>query len=598
MGLTPSAWCYALGLTLWLVGERVLGTTAFRTPVGGISALAFLLGLYFDLRQLDRASAPRTGLWLRATSGALIAASAALYAGVGFLAGAEPSPLLAFGFVVPLCWGLPARLAAERAYRSGPLDMVRLASRTQRGLTFGVVLSLVFAVNYLAKTHDVRRDLSYRAVSEPSAQVRELVSALKQPVRILLLFERGNEVVPAIEPYFQALSRVSPRIGFEMADAARYPDLLRKHKVRGNGYALLLTGEGPTERAESFLVGDDLRDARRVLKTLDAHMANHLSALVRPLRRVYIVSGHGERSVAGDVEESRGRYLRDFEQLLARFNLRTQRLGMAEGLARSVPADAAAVLLLGPERPLLEAEVLSLVRYVKGGGRLWLGLEPGVETGLSALFDAVGVAPVGAPVACETSYVVRSRTAADHVLIETDAYASHPVTKLLRKKPQRPHTVMVRATGLALNAEASGTKRVTAIHSQADCFVDTDGDLVSGAHEAKRPIPLLVALTLAAPLPNPTGVEGRVVIAGDGDLATDQVLRNEGNTFLTLDIMRWLLGDESMQAVATLPDDLPVLHQRAEDRAFFYLSAFFVPLPLFIVALWTFRRQRARPRAG
>ncbi len=591
MGLSLSSYCLMLGLGLWLVGERVLAASDFRTGMGVLSGVCFALALALDLASLRAVAVSlRRGRSYRLAAGGLISASAALYAALGCLGLNLASPSVAFGWLLLLGCGLPARIAADRAFRTGPLDTERLAQRARAGFGFGAALGLVSALNYAVATHDIRKDFSYRTTSEPSEQVRELVSKLEEPVQLLLLFDRGSQVVPALKPYCDALGRLSKRLSVRVQDAALEPALLRKHGVRGNGFALLLAGKEPSQRAETFHIGEDLRDARRVLRTLDAHIANHLSVLSRPQRLVYITSGHGERSVAGDIEESRGRWLRDFEQLLARFNLRTHRLGVAEGLARSVPADAAAVLVLGPERPFLAEEAAVLRAYVERGGRVWVGLEPGVDAGLSSLLSLVGVAPAGAPVLCRESFVVRSRTAADAALIRTHRYTRHPATEHVLKKSERPYLVLVRATGLVLGSPGRAANRVIAVQSEGDCFLDLDGDLAQGASEPEGSVPLLAAATLSGV----SGAVGRMVISGDGDLPTDQVLRNEANTMLALDLLRWLVGDEDMHSVATLDEDLPVLHQRTQDRSWFYLSAFGVPLPLFALAAIRFRRRQGR----
>ncbi len=592
MGLSLSSWLVAFGLTLWLAGERVLAASSLRTVIGALSGVCLTLALLLDLQEWRKVdSHAREGLAFRLLAAALIASAAAVYVCLEFADVHHVDSPLAWGWVLPLLLGGPTRLAVDRAFRSGSLDAQRMASRGRAGLLFGLLLSVTVALNYAAVRYDVRKDFSYRAVSEPSLQVRALLRELHEPVELRLFFAPGSEVLLAARPYFDALVRLSPNLTVRVQDAALASDLLRKHKVRGNGYGLLLAGTGDVQRGESFYIGEELRDARRVLKTLDAHVANHLSVLARPVRPVYVTTGHGERSVAGDVEEARGRYLRDFEHLLARFNVRVHRLGLKEGLGRAVPDDAAAVLVLGAERPFLEEEARALEAYARRGGRLWIGLEPGVDAGLSALLALAGVHPTGSVVLCRDSFVVRSRTAADQELVQTQRYGAHPVTQALRRQGRKFQVVAVRAVSLALSQPTLATQRVVAVQTEDDCYADQDGDLLRGSAEVEQSLPLLIA----AVLESTSKVEGRLVVSGDGDLPTDQVLRNEANTLLALDIMRWLVGDEGMRGVAALQDDLPVLHQRTQDRAWFYLSAFAVPAPLLLVAGWLWRKRQTRP---
>src|SRR5262249_26278130 len=92
-----------------------------------------------------------------------------------------------------------------------------------------------------------------------------------------------------------------------------------------------------------------------------------------------------------------------------------------------VPDDAAAVLVLGPRRALRDTALAALEAYLERGGRLVAMLEPGVDSGLEALFerwgfaleDGVIVDPASGPVQGDPPGV-------DPIVFE---YSQHPVVR-------------------------------------------------------------------------------------------------------------------------------------------------------------------------
>ena len=101
----------------------------------------------------------------------------------------------------------------------------------------------------------------------------------------------------------------------------------------------------------------------------------------------------------------------------------------------------------------------------------------------------------------------------------------------------------------------------------------------------------------AVTVPHEGGEEGRAVVIADGDFVTDQVIRNPGNGLVFSDTMQWLIGQEQIIGDTTSEEDVRIEHTRDEDKAWFYATAFGVPLPILGVGVWTALRRRRKGRA-
>ena len=66
-------------------------------------------------------------------------------------------------------------------------------------------------------------------------------------------------------------------------------------------------------------------------------------------------------------------------------------LTLQRGLGNRVPDDAAMVLVIGPQRPFLDEEVLAIAEYLERGGSVLFALEPSSDFTLTGLRDQLGV---------------------------------------------------------------------------------------------------------------------------------------------------------------------------------------------------------------
>jgi hypothetical protein len=489
-----------------------------------------------------------------------------------------------------------AALFAELAYARMPIaasvELRRVSTAQQAGVSLALAAVFLLAMNYVATARDVRKDVSYFKTTEPSAGTRAMVGKLDQKMKVVLFFERGSDVLAQARPYFEALKAGSKKLSVEVTDVALAPTLGTKHKVRDNGHVLLLRGEGDDQKGEVFRVGNELTEARANLRKLDSMFQQSFNKLVRPERTLYLTVGHGERNAKGSElgDEDKVTVMTD---ILKRLNLKTQDIGMAQGLGtKEIPAAASAVLIMGPTEPFQREEVETLLGYVRGGGKLLVMLDPDKKTGLEPLLDGLGVALQPGTAASSTNFMRRAHNPSDHTIIYTNQYTAHPSVTTATRHQREVATVLVNAAGLIASTAAAEPKpRVTfPIRSGKEFWRDLDGDFVRGPNEPIEQLNLAAAATLKGE----GDKEGRALVVGDSDFMSDKIAPNQGNYLVFVDMLAWLVGNEELSGEVSSEEDVAIEHTSERDKVWFYATTFAVPAPIVGVGLWVARRRRRR----
>lgn len=593
------------GLVLLFVAERVVGDAgerivAWRALALGTLALAASWRGYrlFGSRGAARRVEARLALATLAMGVALALYGLSTPAGsewLGLEGTAAERTRGAFGalWVALLVVSVGALGSMELAYRAMPveeaIELRRVDASGAHGLSLALALVFVVSANYVAVQRDVKRDLSYFKTTRPSETSLRRVRALDEPIRVVLFYPRVHEVLEQLRPYFDELERASPRLRVEVVDHALAAELARRHRVRGNGFVLLLRGEGEGQQAESFEVGVALEAARGRLRTLDGRFQQHFAQLtVRP-RSLYLTSGHRERSASGLEGDAADQRLGELNSALQRSNIESRELGLAQGLATQVPEGAPAVAVIGPREPFLPEEAASLARYVAGGGRLLVLVDPDVDHGLAPLLQRLGLTLREGVLHGERNHLRRGDPVADRGIVFTNDYSAHPTVTMATRYRRAP-VVFDRGGALERREEGQleGAQVTFPLWASDGYWLDLDGDHERGAEEPTegRFYPMA-----AVSVPSTSAQEGRAVVIADGDFITDAWIRNAGNAFVLMDTLNWLVGEEEVFGPTQTEEDVPIEHTRDEDKIWFYATSFAVPLPLLLVGAWMARRR-------
>ncbi len=488
-------------------------------------------------------------------------------------------------------------LFAELSYagmvRAPMVESGRVKEAMYSGLGFAFALVFAFTAVYVATERDSKADLSYFRTAKPGEATRKIIQSLDEPVQVSVFFPPANEVKEQVMEYFSDLQKDSPKLQVEQLDHAVDPAKARELSVSANGAIVVARGA----RREQLTLGVDLERARGQLRTFDQDFQKRLLQVARGKRVVYFTAGHGERgeSINPGAPDARPG-LAAMKELLGSLNLETRNLSAAEGLASDVPKDAAAVYLVGPTKALLEEEAAALVRYVKGGGRLFVAVDPEGGEAYQSLFAPLGVRFVTTPLANDQVYLKRSSQVSDRANIATASFTSHPAVTTLGQYGGRAPVALLSAGSFEVIQPKPGDVALeTTVRAQGSTFNDLNGNFQHDPPlETRKAYDVEVAVSFKPEAGKKE--EGRALLLADSDAVSDLVLGNPGNAYLALDAMKWLSGDEAIAGSVSNESDVPIEHTRKQDVAWFYSTIFLAPGLVLLAGFLVTRRRRPRAR--
>ncbi len=594
---------YAAGLAAIYLGERVVepGRTGAACTLLGLGAIA--VALVLALRQGQGRPAGRA---LPALYGVGLAALA-----MHFSRGALPSllgrptlaasfprldtalaalwPAVMFASLLPV---LLVELSLAAMARSPLVDARRVRAALLSGL--GIVFALVFgfAIVFVAAEIGWKADLSFFRTARASATTKQLVAALDAPVEATLFYPPGNEVAEELAGYFAELARGSGKFTVTRVDQAVDPARAKALGVSSNGVVVIARGEV----REQLQIPLKLESARSKLRVLDQDVHKRILAVARGKRTIYLVQGHEERSFTVRQDANPDGSLSKLKELLTMQNLETRELGMAQGLGNEVPTDAALVMVVGPQRPMLAEETAALARYFQRGGRLLVAVDPEAATAGAPLLAALSLEISSTPLANDRMYWARTHQKADRAGIAAASYSSHPALATLAQFGTQLPVVLLRAGALSKTkvTPAPAPKVDFIVKTDAGTWDDKNGNLDFDAdREERKAYAVAAAVTLPKSGTDKTATEARAFVLGDSDTLSDLIIVNRANAVFVIDALRWLLGEPEVAGPPNSEEDVPVRHTRKQDAVWFYASVFAAPGAV-LLAGWVVTRKRRK----
>jgi len=563
---------------LW-IGQRVPGA-------GSTAELLAALGVLLALGLRVAAARARPAALELALGGGHLVAAGGMVAYV-FHSDVAAAVLWFIGTVPVVCvevslWRSPAELPIDPRRR-------RLERAAARGLEAVLVLVTLGALNFVAARRDLTIDLSFLRQARPSAELRALLAGAPPDLQVHVFVPAASEARLRLESYFDGLP-LAVRYHDEAIDRA----LAHRFGVLGNG-ALVVA------RADQHIgldVGLEWTEMRQQLAEMDAELQWAIRKLSHP-RRAYFLGGHGERAVGPDAQAhpvdvrnpSSGLHVHEgpIAERFDRLHALLRRQGFEVGtLIGRPPADGSLLLWVGPQAQPSPADLAMLSRFLDGGGRLLLFLEPEAAPDLSSLLGRYGLRFVPKLLLNDESFVRKSFQPADRQNLVTTSFGVHPSVMNLARSPSHHPVLLVGAGHLERTPPPPGVEISIYETVLADprTWVEENGDFELDPKLESRGPRALAAAAVSR------GGELRMIVVADVDVVSDALLENPGNQQLLLDGLAFLTMDESV-AVASAPADPPILHTRKREVIWFYSITIAIPLAI-VAAGWLGLRPRRK----
>jgi len=458
----------------------------------------------------------------------------------------------------------------------------RRASRYGSSAILSAVLGIVVLgfLGFLSTRYSHRFDVSEAGVHTMALQTTELLESLEEDVSIIAFFTESE--APPVRDLLDRYDYASERIELRFVDPNAEPGLVDELGIttedlaRGIIRMSLASGEAVT--LSEFSEPDVTNALRKLAKSTG--------------KKVYFLEGHNERAIEPQPGEKASFAMGPDSFGRAADALRNETYEVESLLLATledVPADASALVIAGPTRPLLASELEAVQRYVEGGGSLFVALDPRAQTNLYDLLQIWGIA-LGDDVVVDRALAVFGQ-ATTPIAGEYDG--RHPITSPLREPTLFP---MVRSVELDAAAASNFSILVkTGKESWAERDLDAwreTGRAEFDSGDLDGPVP--VAIAGSPGIAGGAETAGRLVVFGDSDFATNEFLDALRNRDLFINSVNWLAGDvEQITVRPNVSRASSFQMTQNEFRVIQYLSLFVLPeaIAIFGVVTWWVRRK-------
>jgi ABC-type uncharacterized transport system involved in gliding motility auxiliary subunit len=473
------------------------------------------------------------------------------------------------------------------------------------------MLVILGLLNFLGVRYGQRVDLTENQLFTLAPQSVTVLKGLQKPVKVWV-FEAAPD--PQDQELLERYQRQNQQLTYEYANPQEKPGIAQKFGVQSFGEVYLESGE--KRRFLQMVAPDQPEQPGQRLSELS--LTNGLAQVNsdRPLK-IYFLQGHGEKTLQAGREglSQAVTQLGQAGYTVEPLNLTTQ---------AKVPDDALVLVVAGPQRELLAAEIEVLQAYLKRKSGLMLLLDPLAKSGLSDLLKQWGV------------------TLSDRVILDpageafklgltvtvVNQYGEHPITQELGDG----YSLFPIAQPLQIDDTASESEiplLFTSQQAQAQ-QVSPQGELNFDPNSPPQgPLAIGVALSRpvtrttnqatdqttekpASPSPAPspssspspsdqddptqdgTQAEARMVVIGSSSFAVDGLFNQQLNSDIFLNSMTWLSQQEN-QALSIRPKEITnrrILLNSQQQLAIGVGALAILPLLGFGAAFFSWWRRR------
>ncbi|MBC7369376.1 MAG: GldG family protein [Undibacterium sp.] len=443
-----------------------------------------------------------------------------------------------------------------------------------------LVLTLVGGLNYLARSHPWRFDLTSDRRFSLSPETLSYVKNLPRPVRIVVTFknEFDNPEVRGLLQEYRLAAEANPNGAIKVD----YIDVYQNRReaeplgLDQPDVILLIAGDKPRALAIDELyrmVRDkDGRTQRSAFLGEQVLTAALLDVSSPERKKIYFLAGHGELRPE-DTDANRG--LSSIRELLRSRNFDVETLDLT--VARSIPDKAALLIAVAPQSPFKPKEQELLRQYLSNSaGRLLLFLSTRTTHGLEDLLLDWGTL-VDDDVICDTG--AENMTEDGDLII--GAFQPHPITQTLINygltlrlgetrtvRPDPGRSIGGGLTTLTLAATSLGAWGERGYRERGVPRYDPGVDI--------RPIPgmeprdRLGIVTAAERVAVREGLAfsvrgGRLVVFGSGDLISNARIVNVGNQSVFLNAVNWTVDRDTQLNIPARPIERFQLSLSAAD---------------------------------
>jgi hypothetical protein len=386
-------------------------------------------------------------------------------------------------------------------------------------LSLLAVLAVAIAVQSFSDLANKRYDLTTTQFLSLSPYTLSVLAEVKSPLRVDLFYERGER--QRSRDLLELMRDHCKQLTFELVDLDRNPARAKEHRV---------------DHYDRAVVHYDGREVVVSAGNEESLIGGIARVLHEKARVLYFVNGHRERDLASGSNENLGRAA----QVLRNEGYELRGLSLLQ--LHTVPEDASAVVLAGPEVDLAEGELEALSTYLQRSGSVLVLVDPVQLPRLEQWIARFGLKLGDDVVIDRTNRVYGS----DGTNVVVPYYRDHESTRTMEMPSVLGRARSVEIAGGGEGGVAQGASVVARTAKESFAAADPsrtrDGE-VTFDERRDRPGPIgIMGVTLVGA---DTAKAGRLAVIGDADFASDAFFSLLGNKNLLVNTLGWLVKQEA-----------------------------------------------------
>lgn len=450
--------------------------------------------------------------------------------------------------------------------------------------------AVTVAVNVIAYRYDKRWDVTSGGRFSLADQTKSVLEALDRPVKVLAFFTLESQgEKDKLETLLEGYQQHSTLLEVEWHDPLKEPVLAEQNKITSTWGTVILQSGEDTQRLESDFGEEAITNAIVRLTSGEDHL-------------VCFTEGHGELDPDDDAQPTGlGASIVKLEGQ----NYTVQKTNLLR--EAGVPADCEILVVAAPQQDWLPPEREMLAAYLAGGGKVLMLLEPLSAPGLASDLGRYGV-KVGDDLVLEQNpnYQLLGGDPS-YIILDRQSFDLHPISepikgmamlRVARSVDKGADVTGINVAVLARTTEQAwaetsldpsvpmgpdpgqdqiGRVPLAAVAEIVDPQAIAVGERVTRAPggalleklmnmepstaEGGTPMPAgeatpEEAAKAAAAQPEPPAAPevtreagGKLVVFGDSDFATNELVDQGNNQDLLLNSLAWLAGEEAQISI-------------------------------------------------
>lgn len=429
------------------------------------------------------------------------------------------------------------------------------------------VLAILGFLNFLGFRHHKRFDLTTEKLYTLSDQTERIVRGLQKDVSVIRFAKTPDQ---ALNDQMAEYVNLSRHMHYQQVDPQEKPEIAKQYGVTRMGQVVAASGsknEKIDETGEQDITNAILKVTHDKVQT------------------VCFVTGHGEKSITA----TDGHGYSAANDQLKKESYQTKEVNLvSEG---SVPSDCDVLVEAGPAQPLFPQEGEMIKKYLDGGGKALILVDPDTDPKLDDVFQAWNIS-VGKNFVIDASGVGRLFGTGPEIPLVVD-YGTSPITRSFQQT--MTFFPLARTVSVADKSKPQPDD-VELLKTSPRSF--TKPKLVNGEirfdpkQDTAGPLSLGVAAERKADEKSATK-DARLVVIGDSDFASNQAVNYARNGDLFYNTINWLSSEENLISIRPKnPANRRVNLTESQQRTLFWFSLLMLPGIVIISGIYIWWKRR------